>query len=623
MQNLFQILYYNIYLLYQKFIFLILISIMFYPALFAQEDYQVRSIKFEGNVTFSDEKLLEQVSMHTIGFIRRNIFRKKPIIFSQELLESDVKKLIYFYQSEGFLSVKIPEPEVELDSEKGIVYICFSINEGEPVLIGKVSAIFNSVSVSERELVQEIFEDYLPDLNLSPTKRFQDRSLRDDKIALINKYNDSGYPYVAIDYDLKVFESESEVNITWHIRPGPRCFFGDINVFGNQRIQTDIIIKQITFERGQLFQQSLLEKTQSRIFALGLFRVAVVKVILTAQQDSIIPVQIQIREAPGYTVKFGVGYGREDQFRVFSNSRRLGVFNSIWRLDLLLKHSGLEPYNIDLRFTQPVFFSYKTALTLNPFLRKEDEPGYTIRRIGGRVSVLHQINAKLKSSVTYLYEKVTQDTSSIDPDRYKELKGEELYDKSGPILGLTWDSSRPIFSPSSGTFVTLSLKTNGLIIYTDFRYNRLLLDFRQYREYRGTVVAYRLKIGAIKSFDEQGFVPVEDRFYAGGSTSVRGWGRQQLGPKDVNDDPIGGKSLFEGSIEWRESIIRSLAGVIFMDFGNVWIPSTTYPLNELRYAFGLGIGIDSPIGPIRIDVGKPIFDEEKKIQIHLNIGHAF
>jgi outer membrane protein insertion porin family len=158
---------------------------------------------------------------------------------------------------------------------------------------------------------------------------------------------------------------------------------------------------------------------------------------------------------------------------------------------------------------------------------------------------------------------------------------------------------------------------------SDYDYSRLLLDFRRYQELAKLVIAMRLKFGAVNSNDDSGFVPVEDRFYAGGAMSLRGWSRSTLGPLRQNGNPIGGKSLIEASIELRYPIIGIVSGVVFTDFGNVWLPAFTYKLDNLRYSGGIGVRVSTPIGPIRLDVAWPVDDRETGAQFHLNVGHAF
>ena len=137
------------------------------------------------------------------------------------------------------------------------------------------------------------------------------------------------------------------------------------------------------------------------------------------------------------------------------------------------------------------------------------------------------------------------------------------------------------------------------------------------------VAGLRFTVGYMKSFNSPGFIPVDERFFLGGSYSVRGWKRFELGPADINGKPKGGNSFIEGSFEMRYPSMQKIYGVIFLDYGNVWEPTLTYKINELKYAAGIGLRYSTPIGPLRLDFARPIFNSRKKIQIWFSIGHTF
>jgi outer membrane protein insertion porin family len=197
-----------------------------------------------------------------------------------------------------------------------------------------------------------------------------------------------------------------------------------------------------------------------------------------------------------------------------------------------------------------------------------------------------------------------------------------LYNKSQIILGSYYDNSRPMFNPRRGFLNNNSFAISGLGFGSKTRYTKLLVDLRRYQPLGAMVFATRIKLGGIKTFGSESFVPVEERFYSGGSSSVRGWARSELGPHEAGL-PIGGLSLLEGSAEIRYPIVGILSGVIFGDLGNVWTESYKYELSEIRYAAGAGIRVTTPIGPIRLDVARPVADVDHAIQVHISVGQAF
>ncbi|MFA7136154.1 MAG: BamA/TamA family outer membrane protein, partial [Bacteroidales bacterium] len=174
-----------------------------------------------------------------------------------------------------------------------------------------------------------------------------------------------------------------------------------------------------------------------------------------------------------------------------------------------------------------------------------------------------------------------------------------------------------------GSYLSVGLKLNGYLFGGKFNYSRLWSEFRRYQEVGNIVLAFRALVGGIHSKDSSNFIPVEDRFYSGGSNSVRGWNRSQLGPKRESGTPLGGNSVLEANIEARVPLFWRINGVAFIDAGNVWSHSFKYNLRELAYAIGAGIRIETPIGPIRFDVGFPIRNEKKKPQFFISVGQAF
>lgn len=591
---------------------------------YGQENYELREINFIGNQTFSTGRLLEEMSLHGTSGFQKTIFRKKPLTNIDEFIPSDVERLTRFYQREGFLEVKIPPPQKEVNEEKQTINLTFRIQEGKPVLVDSVYFRINSDSGGYGGKPHGIIEDLRSSLKLHQGERFRDEDAESDQLKLNDRLVNRGYPYVEIERELNVNPDSHTVSITWHLESGPLCTFGDIEVRGNEKVGPDIILKQLAFKEGETYRRRLIDKTQQQLYALGIFQIVTVKAILTQERTPVIPVIIQIQEAPKFTAKFGVGYGTEEKLRVSADTRRLSFLGGARQLSLFLKHSDLEPYKVDLQFTQPAFMTPKTVFTTGLFIRKETEPGYTVERKGGSVSLIHSLTRFVSGSVSYVLEEVSQDTTGLSSSEVSASEIEELYNKSSIILGLRYDSSRPLFTPDRGMLSNLTFEMSGIGLNTAYDYFKVLWDWRRYQSFSThKVIAFRIEIGGIIPYNSNDYIPPEDRFYSGGSSSVRGWGRSLLGPLDAEGKPVGGNSLLEGSVEPRFPIYGPVGGVFFIDFGNVWPNNFTYKLDEIRYSWGVGLRYGTPIGPVRLDVAKPIFDEEDRIQFHISVGHAF
>jgi outer membrane protein insertion porin family len=595
-----------------------------------QEGYHIHGIRITGNSAINTDALKERMALHGIGAIKRKIFGKSPAQFSDDLVWSDFQRLVRFYQREGFLYATVEISDTVLNHQDSTISFTVNINEGDSITIGNISFSVSGETTSGIESRDSLLSEFKSSMILKTAGRFRDAEVRADQDSLINAFRNAGYPYVKILPEIKVIHQNLTADINWNLETGPRCVFGDVSVLGNNHATTELIAKRLVFEPGETYSKKLIDETQSRIYGLGLFRVTAVKAVLPAKPTKIVPIEVHVVEAPRYSANFGVGYGREDRFRTFLTGRWLGFLGGARRLEPLIKHSYLEPYRIDLKFTEPQFMAHWMVLTITPTWRRENEPGYDASRHGVLGTIWFRITRHLSSSIGYVLERVKRyDDGGLAPGD-EDIVIDDSYNKSHPKLRLNFNNSSPMFNPSHGFMVLSSFIYEGAFDSNgDFNFTKLMVDGRHYRPIPGGILALRLKFGHSLSFDEIGVVPAEERFYAGGPTSVRGWRRHQLGPKDSDGNPIGGKSLLEGSIEFRFTIIGRnviigpLVASTFLDFGNVWLQENTYPLNELRYSAGFGLGLLTPIGPVQFSFAKPVDDEEDKWVWHFNIGHAF
>jgi outer membrane protein insertion porin family len=602
--------------------FVLLVQALSSPVFGALEDYEVSWIRLAGNETFSDGTLREQMSLKGYSWIQKFFLGKDASRFSSEILTGDLARLRRFYQRRGFLYVKIDRDELAVDNDGRQVGIPIRISEGSPITVDSVTFKLTSPMPTDSVRADSLLEGLRSDLRLRRLIRFQDQLVTEDNDRIAHLLADNGYPYADVVPELDVDTVANLVRVAWKIATGPLCRIGAITVTGNDRVADDLVLRQLTTATGAIYRQKDLNESQRRLIELAVFEVATVTGVLGKDRGSEVPIRITLREAPRLNAKVGVGYGEEDEVRVFTESRLLGFLGGARRLELFVKHSGLEPYHVRLRWVQPAFLDPQTSATLSPFVRRQVEPGFILNRYGGSAGLDHRFSPALHASGEYIFERINLDTLSVATEGTAPADLEELYNKSSVALGLTFDKSEPAFSPNRGGFAGLTFKLSGLSLGSKYHFTRILADVRHYHSILGVVVAARVKGGSIGSFDAGEFVPVEDRFFAGGSSSVRGWARGELGPI-ADGTPAGGKSYMEGSLELRFPIIGILSGAVFSDAGNVWRDTFEYNLDGIRYAAGLGLRFRTPIGPVRIDLARPVFDDVTAYQLHLNVGEAF
>lgn len=602
-------------------IFLMLLFGSFSPM--AQENYEVRKVKFKGNKTLDNDFLLERMALKEVSWVQKLLTKKEPYLYHKEMIDMDMERLTRIYQTEGFLEVKANMLPPQVNDKKKKVKLAIEIDEGEPIKVDSVYfRLMDTVksAINMDSLTRKVFRR----VALIKGKRFRDEALQSDQQAIGNAFRNLGYAYVEVTYDLTLRPDDHKTDVIYFIEPGPLCYVGNTNILGNKHVKESFVRKQLKYKEGDIYDRSALEKTRINLYHLQLFRI--VSVLPQTNADSTqnpIPVRVYIEETPRLNGKLGLGYGTEDKFRTFLDLNYLGFLGGARRINLQLKHSAIVPYSASIRWIQPRFIGDRSTIELNPYIERNKEPGYDNRTIGLRVPMNYQFNKWLNSTLTYYFEAVEQSFEADDPE-FTGIAGNKFpYNKSGVILGSVYDNSKPRFSATSGINLSLAFKLNGYLFGGDFSYTRLWGTFRVYHKIGDFTLAFKLAAGGIHSSDTSGFIPVEDRFYSGGSLSVRGWRRAQLGPKRESGSPLGGKSLLESSFEVRFPLFWRLSAVAFIDAGNVWTGSYSYNLNDLGYAVGPGLRIETPIGPVRFDVGFPVWNEKKLPQFFISVGQAF
>jgi outer membrane protein insertion porin family len=595
-------------------------TLIFPGALRAQDGFAVQVINFTGNESISSGTLKQLMETKSIGAFARLLGKKGPE-YSEAVMVRDIDRIRAFYQREGFLDVIVAPAQAESDQRRRTVRLTVQITEGEPIRVREITHSLTSLGSIPDSVLSALLKRTGRELSLRPEARFRDSAVFFDQMILAREFGNIGYPYVKITPELTVSRPDHAVDIEWRIESGPKCYFGDVRVGGATNVPTSVIARQVAFQSGDLYRLRLIERTQRQVYGLGTFQIATTTPAFSRDSGEVIPVDVFVKDAKRLTTKLGLGYGTEDRFRVFSDTRLLGFLGGARRLQLYIKHSHLDPYYIIATLTQPAFPTPGTTLITSPFVWRQNEPGYTVNRFGATIGAVHQFSTKLSGSVSYSVERVKV-AQSILAETSDSTEFADLYNKSQLILGSFFDNSGPLFNPRRGFYNSNTIAFSGFGFGGKTRYLKLQVDLRRYQSLAMLVLATRIKLGGIRTYTDKSFVPVEERFYSGGSSSVRGWARSELGPHEAGL-PIGGQSLLEASAELRFPIWDLLSGVVFTDAGNVWTKSFSYHMDDLRFAAGGGPRFATPIGPIRLDVAWPVDDDDKKMQFHISIGQAF
>ncbi len=607
---------------YYKLVCLVLFSGVVFSG-YSQENAEIRKIKIKGNDAFNDGELLEKISFNKASWVGKTFFKQKASFYSDDAWEMNKDQLKAFYQSEGYLHVQIEDLELEMHPRKHKVDLLIRLEEGKPVTVAEVA--FSTVDGGREDslLTEKAWQKEMKDLEIKDEKRFRDDKINSDQDAIASWFSSFGFAYVEVEPVISLSEDTMSASVEWNIDKGPACRFGDLTIEGLERTPEEAVRKQITVSSGDVYSSRQLEQSQKQIYQLGLFRIASLQAELTDSRQETIPLHLNIEEAPRWSTRFGVGYGREDKFRTFVDLEYLNFPGHTMRTNFYAKHSALEPYRFEAKIIKPAILGPRSSLELKPSVRRRNEPGFESFVWGSDLTLHQNFSDFLAGSVSLYFERVDIDITSEFERSLRDLN-QSTYSKNGVSLGLLYYTANSRSDPSNGWSLGFNTRANSSLFDSSYPFVKFLLEVKRYQPIRsGLILALRIKAGNIRSLGSGTVTPFEERFFAGGSQSVRGWSRQMLGPLDDEGVPIGGNSVFEGSFEPRIKIYDPVSMVFFLDYGNVWRDTYTFHLDEIRFAAGTGVRVSTPIGPVGIDFAHPVFEDTGDWQFHLNIGHSF
>jgi outer membrane protein assembly complex protein YaeT len=583
--------------------------------------------------------------------------------FDRRQFEADLRRIVAFYHDRGFPDARIKSYDAKLSDDQKSVQLVVEIDEGEPIRIERVDFRgFDPIPEDHRRQLEE----KLPIKPGAPADRALIQAGRE---LALDEFKDHGYPTPRVEVTEGNGSSERLRIIAYTAQPGRIAYVGPIEVNGVMSVGENIVRRQLTFKPGDLFQQSKLRESQRKLYSLELFNFANVEALTGGQTDTAvqgtqadrIPSRVTVTEGKHRRVNLGVGYGSEEKARGEIDWRHVNWFGGARTAGVFARYSSLDR-GVRLNLRQPYMFSPRYAATLSAQSWFSNEPTYELTTIGGRASIIRQfggfgspiLGPRQPTTLTLTYaneweEYTIFDEALEDPTFRDDLIALGLDPRcgTGPRCGLGAGQMSTLFIDGArnttgslldakrGYVINLHVGKAGGWLGGDFEFIEVTGEGRFYRSIGSkAVVAVRGRVGSIESTGpEELLVPFFKRYFLGGSTTLRGWGRFEVSPLSGSGLPIGGHSLFDFSTELRVPIVGKLGGVLFLDAGNVWRNPWDINLNDLRYDIGPGLRYNTPIGPIRLDVGfqvNPIpglqvngAEQKRPFRIHFSVGQAF
>ena len=657
----------------------LLVAVFAAAPLAAQQEQQrvVRGLSFEGNHAIDDYTLSTAIATTNSSAFATSPFLRwlglgEKRSFNELEFRRDVVRLMLLYRQSGYMNAVV---DTLVRREGRDVYVKFRIYEGDPVRLAALDVLgLDSIIDGER------LKRALPLRVGDPFNRALFQASAD---TVVSRLKNLGYPYADVlrSYDVDVAALRAVA--TLEALPGPRMRVGQVLIMGADQVDTATVRRMLSVKPGDWFRQDQLYVTQRDLYGLGMFRsVNVVLADTTPPPGDSVRVVVRVAEAPRHRIRVGAGYASLDCFRVQSGWTAYDFLGGARSLDLtgqLSKigvgyptnanfkrnvcgflrdddQSDTANYNATVTLRQPAFLSPRHTASFAVFAERRSEfKAYTRQAVGANVAVTFNARRDVPVTVAYGY---SVGRTAADPGVYCQRflvcndSDRAFLANRRPFGAITISGVRArvnsVLDPSVGsvTQVTLVHASRYVLSDTLYEFNRGELEVSKYYPLsRRSVLAWRVRGGTILpqrlSLLGQSlkFVPPDQRFYAGGPNSVRGFARNELGPrvyvsdslevsgtdttyKSIQASPTGGNTVFTANLELRfpSPVFPDRVRLgLFVDVGQVWERGDTgTTVSGIRVTPGLGVRFITPLGPVRLDAAYNGYPQEPGTLYFLN-----
>jgi outer membrane protein insertion porin family len=593
-------------------------------------------------------------------------------VFVQARLDADVASIVSEYHRRGYVGAKVTHKETIRDTpgrgaNERLLDTVLEIVEGPRTLFGEVRVRGNAAL--ETTFIESV-------LQTRPGLPFNAGTIESDRERLLAEYLDRGYRMARVDTEIVLSDDRTRANVHYTIQEGPEIIVDHILIVGNQRINESTIRHEVTLQPGQPLGLAKINESQQRLAALGLFRRVTISE-LQHRGETRRDVIVTVEESPSTTIGYGGGLelqtvettelapraffelGRRN---LWGKNRSLNFYSriSVRKRSAVATTTGASPtteYRVVGSYREPRFLQTRDDLQASVLFEQGSRTSFSFRRRSFRLELSRRFGNVYTVSGQYALERndlLAENLNQID---------KPLIDRLFPSVRLSTFSFTAVrdtrddqLDPGSGFLIGVNGNLALVPLGSQIGFAKTFLQAFTYRKLplrRRVVVAAGARLGLGTGFPRTvpspttdgapvtggpAFVTVRDlpaneRFFAGGDTTVRGFQLDHLGTAatfDRDGQPIGGHGMVVFNAEMRMDVWRDVGVVGFLDAGNVFATGADLGRGKLRAGAGFGIRYKSPVGPLRLDVGFKLgtlltfaSTRESRTALHISIGQAF
>ncbi len=606
-----------------------------------QEGVRVRlaEIVLVGNAKVSSEKLL--------GFFaaQGEETAAGPEWFVESGITAAVEQIRVYYYTNGYLQAVVAEPQFIYSDDRSSVTVRVNIDEGSRFVIRELN--FTGDLLPE---VAENLAKIRETLVGQPYVPRQSAFLLESRIKEL--YEDLGYPEVRVEVKRSDNRLEQEVPgesqgpkdgavvLEVRIESGPRVTISGLRITGNVKTDKEFIISRLKLAPGDIYSGAKKRASFSGLYRTGLFSLVRISLVETGVPENRL-LLVELEELPSREVSFELGWGSYELLRGKLELRNKN-FTGKGRILSASAAASLKSTDLSLGYSDPWLLGRDLVFDLPLYFRTRTEPSFDRTEKGISTVVSKRFTeSKVGLSLAYLlrYTQQSNVTAGV------AAAGDD-YNFASVKVQATRDTRDDLFFPAAGYRSLVALEVTDQTLGSSLAFVRFITTNRFFFTLGSrTVLAARYDTGFVLPTTEDLTLPLAERFFNGGASTVRSFRESELGPKDpLTGDPLGGSAYNVFSLELRQRFKHNFGGSIFFDYGNI-VPSSEGGLDQFktksefisatfrdyftgfRAALGVGIQYILPVGPLRLDFAyNPAVDEtqrENEYTIHLTVGMAF
>ena len=568
--------------------------------------------------------------------------------FDRRTFDDDLKRVVRFYQDHGYRNANVTAVNAALNEKQDAVALSITVDEGAPRLVAQLDLVGFEV------LTPDDLAKLRRNIALEAGTILDHASIGAAHGMAMRALQDAGYPFPQVD----VAETPvigTPVIVTLTADPGDPAAYGEIAIKGDERVDDDVVRRALAFKTGDKFSLAATTVSEKRLYDMQLFQLADVELVGQTVTNGRVPVNVAVTSNKLRQIRTSFGYGSEERIRGEAQWKHLNLFGGARTGTVHGKWSSLDR-GLRTELIQPYVFTPSVSLRLSAQAWFAREPAFNLDTKGGRATFTYRLSERdvvtgrggsssISAALIHEYEvyRVTPEALA-DPTLRDELIALGLNPETGIGRGtlgaididVTRSTVADLLDRERGYAISGHVERAGRWLPGDFDYTELTAEGRFYIPVgRLGVLAQRARIGTIDGVGiNEITVPFFKRYFLGGATGLRGWGRYEVAPLNSEGEPIGGHSMLEMSAELRTPPLWKKIGLVgFVDAGSVNTTAWRISLRDLLYDAGLGVRYGTPIGALRVDLARQINHlpglviegqpESRFWRVHISLGQAF